>query len=193
MDFALQYLKHGRALCGAVFGCFVETFNRLVDFYANLKGDGDVSDDGLITIDRTDPAHLIIRMKDAKTSAASGGGSVRQGAFELVADKSSGGYKLENCVFNVGGRTYASAELTCSLVSDSYLCAKFSLSSVGGVEVESYGSISELVAPQSSAELFIVPLYKIGAFDDSGAPLFIVDLRNAPSVQSFESDLIFPS
>lgn len=75
-DFELQYLKHGKALCGKVFGTFVETFNRLVDFHANLKGDGDVSDDGLVTVDRADPAHPVIRLDRSKlpTGGSSGGG-----------------------------------------------------------------------------------------------------------------------
>lgn len=74
MDFALQYLKHGKALCGSVFGTFVETFNRLVDFHANLKGDGDISADGRITVDRADPAHPVIRFDATGLSGGSSGG-----------------------------------------------------------------------------------------------------------------------
>lgn len=81
MDFALQYLKHGKALCGAVFGSFVETFNRLVDFYANLKGDAETGDDGCITVDRADQAHPIIRFDKSKLPATSGGG----GGAEYIA------------------------------------------------------------------------------------------------------------
>lgn len=59
---AVQYLKHGKALCGKVFGSFVETFNGLVDFKVNLRGDADRQDgNGHITLDRTDPRHPIIR------------------------------------------------------------------------------------------------------------------------------------
>lgn len=74
-DFELQYLKHGKALCGKVFGTFVETFNRLIDFHANLKGDGDVSDDGLVTVDRADPAHPVIRIDRSRLTTSGGGGS----------------------------------------------------------------------------------------------------------------------
>ena len=74
-DFELQYLKHGKSLCGRVFGTFVETFNRLVDFHANLKGDGDVSDDGLVTVDRADPAHPVIRLNRSRLTISGGGGS----------------------------------------------------------------------------------------------------------------------
>lgn len=62
MNGPLQYLSHGKALCGQVFARFVETYNGLVDFCANLKGDGDVAGgDGRITVDRADPAHPVIR------------------------------------------------------------------------------------------------------------------------------------
>lgn len=60
---ALQYLRHGKALCGKVFKRFVETFNFHNDFIANLKGDGDIPGaDGHITFDRTDPTHPVIRL-----------------------------------------------------------------------------------------------------------------------------------
>ena len=53
---ALQYLRHGKALCGKVFKRFVETFNYHNDFIANLKGDGDLPmSDGCILLDLTDP------------------------------------------------------------------------------------------------------------------------------------------
>lgn len=61
----IQYLKHGKALCGKVFASFVETFNWHTDFCANLMGDADLpgkaGGTGHITLDRTDPSHPIIR------------------------------------------------------------------------------------------------------------------------------------
>lgn len=48
-----QHLKHGKALCGKVFGRFVETFNALVDFMLGIKGDADNKNgEGHITYDR---------------------------------------------------------------------------------------------------------------------------------------------
>ena len=41
-----QHLKHGKALCGKVFGRFVETFNALVDFMLGLRGDAEGSEIG---------------------------------------------------------------------------------------------------------------------------------------------------
>lgn len=59
----LQYLKHGKALCGKAFRNFVETFNHLVDVTENIKGDADLpgAKKG-IKVDRTNPASPIIRL-----------------------------------------------------------------------------------------------------------------------------------
>ena len=59
----LQYLKHGKALCGKVFRNFVETFNHLVDVTENIKGDADLpgAKKG-IKIDRANPSAPIIRL-----------------------------------------------------------------------------------------------------------------------------------
>lgn len=41
---------------------FVDTFNAIVDFVRNLKGDKDVnSSTGSVEVDRTNPAHPVIR------------------------------------------------------------------------------------------------------------------------------------
>lgn len=58
-----QRLKHGKALCGKAFSRFVETFNELVDFKDNLKGDADLptTHNGIVKVDRSDPAHPVVR------------------------------------------------------------------------------------------------------------------------------------
>jgi len=65
---AAQKLKHGKALCKAVFGRFVDTFNWLVDFCSSLKGDRDVNPagDGRLTVDRSDPSAPVIRCTGCK-------------------------------------------------------------------------------------------------------------------------------
>ena len=58
----LEYLRHGKALCGKVFRRFVETFNFHNDFIANLKGDADLPVvGGKVKVDRTDERHPVIR------------------------------------------------------------------------------------------------------------------------------------
>lgn len=62
MEITKQRLTHGKALCGKVFKNFVETFNWLVDFGTNLKGDKDTANQsGHITVDNADPKHPVIR------------------------------------------------------------------------------------------------------------------------------------
>ena len=59
----LQYLKHGKALCGKVFAGFVETFNHLVSFSSNLKGDADLPGaKGGVSVDRSNPDNPILRL-----------------------------------------------------------------------------------------------------------------------------------
>jgi len=68
-----QRLKHGKALCEKVFSAFVETFNALVVFKDNLKGDAEVNGElGHIKVDRTDPSHPILRCKGCKANGDSG-------------------------------------------------------------------------------------------------------------------------
>ena len=76
-----QHLKHGKALCGKVFGRFVETFNALVDFMLGLRGDADGKNgEGHITYDRE---NNIIRCDGC---GGKGGGS----ASGVTANEKSG-------------------------------------------------------------------------------------------------------
>ncbi|MBR4614887.1 MAG: hypothetical protein IKO55_04720, partial [Kiritimatiellae bacterium] len=72
---AVQKLKHGKALCGATFGQFVETFNWLVDFCLNLKGDKEFNAaNGTVTVDRSDDSAPVIRVA-VKGKGAGGNGT----------------------------------------------------------------------------------------------------------------------
>ncbi len=76
-----QHLKHGKALCGKVFGRFVETFNALVDFMLGLRGDAEGKNgEGHITYDRK---NNIIRCDGC---GGKGGGS----GSDVTAAKGSG-------------------------------------------------------------------------------------------------------
>ena len=203
-DFKLQYLKHGKSLCGKVFGTFVETFNRLVDFQANLKGDGDVSGDGLVTVDRADPAHPVIRLDRSKLPA--GGGEGDDGSASK-ADRSC--FRLEQrqqgedkselmlvcCYYHVGGITKHMADMSVeSLLPPQVatggdggegelnpwlLCLKLSGAAAQILSIEE----SSLESEQRSADLYILPLYRF-----LGRKLQD-DLRNAPNIQQWELDL----
>ncbi len=73
---ALQFLKHGKLLCGSAFRLFVETWNWLVGYVNNIKGDYDVNPkNGFIVVDRSDPDSPVIRFRTDNLPAAGGGGS----------------------------------------------------------------------------------------------------------------------
>ena len=60
-------LKHGKILSGSVFRFFVETWNWLVGYVDNMKGDADVNpQNGHIVVDRTDPDHPVIRLRPSE-------------------------------------------------------------------------------------------------------------------------------
>ena len=187
-DFKLQYLKHGKSLCGKVFGTFVETFNRLVDFHANLKGDGDVSGDGLVTVDRADPAHPVIRLDRSKLPT--GGGdqamAVDRSCFRIVyRDDGVFGAYITCCYYHVGGVTMHMNDVSISgLISGKTSCLIcFKLS--GTAAEPSIVAIEEdsLEGEQRIADNYVLPLYRFveGTLQD--------DLRNAPNVQQWELGL----
>lgn len=189
-DFKLQYLKHGKSLCGKVFGTFVETFNRLVDFQANLKGDGDVSGDGLVTVDRADPAHPVIRLDRSKLPTGGEGQAkaADRSCFRLETrqeeDGLCGSY-ITCCYYHVGGVTMHMNDVPISgLISGKTSCLIcFKLS--GGGSKPSIVAIEEdsLEGEQRIADNYVLPLYRFvgGTLQD--------DLRNAPNVQQWEVGL----
>lgn len=88
----IEKLRHGKLLCGSVFRFFVETWNWLVGYVDNMKGDADVNpQSGHITIDRTDPDHPVVRFRADK---AAGGGATPDDK-SLDATGGSDGKSLE--------------------------------------------------------------------------------------------------
>lgn len=90
-SFPSQYLKHGKALCGKVFGQFVDTFNALVDMAVNVKGDADGNNgEGHVSFDRSDPLHPVIRCRGCEGSGSDvtanekSGLSVKDGEIDLA-------------------------------------------------------------------------------------------------------------
>lgn len=87
-----QHLKHGKALCGNVFGRFVETFNSLVDFRLGLRGDAEGKNgEGHVTYDRE---NNIIRC-DGCDGGGNGGG--------VTANEKSG-LKVNKGEIDISGR-----------------------------------------------------------------------------------------
>ena len=91
---ALQYLKHGKALCGSVFRLFVETWNYIVKRADGIVGDRDVNaDEGCIYVDNSTPERPVIRLDRSKLLEGGGGGSIIDGtcpaAYDIETDGDS--------------------------------------------------------------------------------------------------------
>lgn len=66
---ALQFLAHGKILCGTAFRFFVETWNYIVRRTDNLRGDKDENEsEGYISVDNADPERPVIRLDGEKMS-----------------------------------------------------------------------------------------------------------------------------
>ena len=104
----LEYLRHGKALCGKVFRRFVETFNFHNDFISNLKGDADLQVvGGNVHLDRTDERHPVISCR----GCGKGGGSSYQpnpAPFDITV--SEGTLSVVNCKFNFNGNPASVAD-----------------------------------------------------------------------------------
>lgn len=208
---ALQYLRHGKALCGKVFKRFVETFNYHNDFIANIKGDGDLPmSEGLINLDTVDPRHPVIRLNRNKLKFPNQGSTALNGCFEIgeiiSEDKT---VKLVNCYFNVGGKTYIGEDTVspqCEIEDEiAFLCMVISAVST---DKQNYFYLywyrkTDLTTEQKTASKYIIPLYAFEISkveddeDDSAASAggseeekymfkLVCDMRNAPCAQMWE-------
>lgn len=187
MNGPLQYLSHGKALCGKVFARFVETYNGLVDFCANLRGDGDVARGaGRITVDRADPAHPVIRCSGCGGGGGSSGASAADlsaSAFGLVEEKDDEGAvtgrTVVNCWWNQGGVTKTGADVDIGTAAG-VVYLKVAATGQGGSGFEvAVGTLSDIQGMQQDPSQYVVPLYSI---TDGG----VVDLRTAPQLQMVE-------
>ena len=188
MNFAPQFLKHGLALCGKNFPRVVETWNWLSDFCSNLKGDADVNAaSGSITVDRTNPAHPVIRFTGSANSGSSDGSSMPS-AFQATAIYDGDTFKewqISNWYLMRGGIIYyeSSGIVGVTPVAGNFICANVNLGFTGGVTVELVKNLDALKDLQRKESNYYVPLYY------ATAPEELVDLRNMPQVQLFEVGL----
>lgn len=186
---AVQKLKHGKALCGATFGGFVETFNWLVDFCTGLRGDGDDNGSGKIRLDRSLDDAPTIRNNAIAGQPSSGGSASGVWAWSVVAssedsedDDPQVSGMLVNCWANLGGVTRDFGTLEVEEVSEGILCAKFHGAAYTEVEACIYADIEDLEDAQlDDSTAYIVPLYVI---DGNGG--VSVDLRGAIQLNVFE-------
>lgn len=187
---SLQYLRHGKALCGKVFKRFVETFNYHNDFVANLKGDGDLPcDDGVINVDRTDPTHPVIRLNKNKLAIPAGGGGKRlpqcfdianmvieggetpvSATFDLVRPYFMLGGKLKECPYTTGVELTGDERIVYLYYNDDQnlgIGKAYDMNHLKSFQLEPYS--------------FVFPLYQ---FDDDFN--IVCDFRTAPVMPVIE-------
>ena len=181
---ALQYLRHGKALCGKVFRRFVETFNYHNDFVANLKGDGDLPTScGVINLDRTDPFHPVIRLNKNNLKIHTGESATIPGRFEIslkAEDPQESDEEEEqeqtysatfaNPYYEIGGKTYempADEEADPPAVGlggikdGDIIVLKIAAGQSRGEELVTVGSLAELQTLQEDVAYYSIPLYKV--------------------------------
>ena len=189
---ALQYLRHGKALCGKVFKRFVETFNYHNDFIANLKGDGDLPmSDGCILLDLTDPKHPVIRFNKQKLDLPEGEPAKIPGCFEIRAPKTNGdsdGGGFDNPYYMVGSRIYAAGlgdypdVATPETRKNRIFALMVGLTgSSPSASITTATSFSELQAAAGSDDYAVYPLYEFGPNGEIKC-----DMRNIPTVTARE-------
>lgn len=109
-QFNPQYLEGGKILTGGNFPKFVETWNWLVDFCRNLRGDGDVAPfDGQVSVDKASIKHPVIRLTKTIPTDAGGGGEAtptwKYGRFRVETVDTSK-VQLSNCRIFATGKIY---------------------------------------------------------------------------------------
>ena len=182
----LEYLRHGKALCGKVFRRFVETFNFHNDFISNLKGDADLPVvGGKVNVDRTDERHPVIRCQ-----GCGGGGDVPAtipGCFEFRPEGTGGESDpggFDSPYYSVGARLYAAPNLRDAGAGFAGKVVALVVNLGGSQPVASIVaaySFSALQSLSADEDVSVRPLYE---FDGDGNP--VADLRNMPTVVTRE-------
>lgn len=178
----LAELKHGKFICRAVYPTFVATWNWIVRFTSTIKGDFDVNPKtGVVTVDRTDPDHPVIRLRQDKLLK---GNKVYKGPFNPVVDDDGIVTGFEYCYFQVGGKTLHLDDIESFSGVDCIVCLKVPTTTDGELAdatVVTYSTYADLAAAQNDISFEVVPLFVI----DSNRHI-VVDLRSIPTFQMEE-------
>ena len=156
---------------------FVDTFNWMVDFINNLKGDGDLDRSKNITLDVSKDDHPVVRFK-------SGGFAVGgDGAFAPVCggDDPDVVTALVNCYYQVGGRTKKLGDYSVSAGMNGVLALRYDATGrTDSASVQTYASTGAMEYEQNDERYVIVPLFVL---EDGKV---VVDMRRLPHVQVAE-------
>jgi len=189
----VQRLKHGVILCKKNFVTFVETFNFLIDFAQNLRGDGDGHADGLITVDKSNPDNPVIRSKRGLSFFDRLESKLYPKCFEISSlavtsnpDNSvTVGLSLINCYVQVAGKTHnfsaSTAPLTHTISEDGQDVLSLEIGATyTSTPTFAYrwdGQLEQMQMWQTDVTKMIVPLYQFNRYgeivcDFRGIPMF---------------------
>ena len=203
----LQELKHGKILAGGAFRLFVETWNWLVHYADNLKGDADLNPaNGHVKIDRTDPDNPVVRLVNLTSGSSSGGMADDMGCFRLVREydepEEEGDEPTLRAVSLANNFCLAGAQLVVLDDDDIDITSHLAVGqdptgavhTIAALEIPAaygaagapaslvwYATLAALQAAQARENFVTLPLY---AFDKGGVVL--VDFRRMPCAQIAE-------
>ena len=176
----LQFLKHGKLLCRANFGAFVQTWNYLVRRCDSLRGEVEADGDGYTYLDNTDPENPVIRFRADKLPKGGGSGGVDGGCFAIKDGA------FVNCHAMVGNVLHLDVA-SGSVSSYRGLCVALKVEfhyGTGNVSfsLRGYLSAAGMVQEMNDPDFAVIPLYQ---FDSAGN--VTCDFRNAPRAQAAET------
>lgn len=167
---------------------FVDTFNWLVDFCNNLKGDGEVDFGRPLWIDRRKDDRPVIRFSGRLAAGGGGGGAVSvsaDGPFSPIYDDEGDDPDVvtgfANCYWQYGGKTVLLANQSMPGANGFIaLRAGATPETAGDAALNCYATLAALQAAQNELEYFTVPIYRVASSK------IVLDLRRMPHVEVAE-------
>lgn len=166
---SLQRLKAGKLICSKACPGFVDTWNWLISFVSNLRGDYDINQkEGYITIDTSDDDHPIIRLRDnnLKIDGTAPTPAADNGCYAIRSiENDEGDLKInfKNPYFRVGGRTHTGAA-TVTIHNTESLSHWVLVLQIDGYRADAQASLinldqDELDDYERADSKYIIPLY----------------------------------
>ncbi len=110
MSFSPQYLRGGKILTGTNFPKFVQTWNWMVNFIRNLRGDGEnLSTTGYISVDRSSVDHPVIRMAQLPEQSTTNTWEFGRFKIDSISESEDGKKVIvttTNCAIVATGKVY---------------------------------------------------------------------------------------
>lgn len=160
----VQKLHHGVIISRRQFPRFVETYNFLVDFVNNLKGDADIPNDhGHISVDRTVEDHPVIRISSFKgIGGGGGGGTGYPRRYEIGIERRL--LTFDNCYYRIGGQTFegGSNSITVNHGGDTIVALVIDITGTEPTDsLEAFDSFEDLQQLEKNRDKFVIPLYTV--------------------------------